>query len=329
MNVLFLIQDYSMPSSRVRVLNLLPDLQKRGINFDVFCYPRGLADKITIFRGLKKYDLIFLQKKLPTPLEALILKKLAPILFFDFDDAIYLRHDSSEDIESRSRQLKFKAIVSRADIIIAGNRILAQEAKKYNKNVVIIPSAVETRGIPQKNYDFDNEKIIIGWVGGAVNLSHLRIVEPVLRKLSEKYNIELRIICSESIEMDGVDVKFVPWSLDTQEAEIAKFDIGIMPLPKTRHSEGKCGYKALQYMAAAVPPVVSDVGINSDIVEHDREGFVAKDLDEFYKYLKILIEDKDLRRQMGQKARQKVERCYSIPVVSNMLYDVLISSIKL
>lgn len=329
MNVLFLIQDYSMPSSRVRVLNLLPDLQKRGINFDVFCYPRGLADKITIFRGLKKYDLIFLQKKLPTPLEALILKKLAPILFFDFDDAIYLRHDSSEDIESRSRQLKFKAIVSRADIIIAGNRILAQEAKKYNKNVVIIPSAVETRGIPQKNYDFDNEKIIIGWVGGAVNLSHLRIVEPVLRKLSEKYNIELRIICSESIEMDGVDVKFVPWSLDTQEAEIAKFDIGIMPLPKTRHSEGKCGYKALQYMAAAVPPVISDVGINSDIVEHDREGFVAKDLDEFYKYLKILIEDKDLRRQMGQKARQKVERCYSIPVVSKMLYDVLISSVKL
>lgn len=329
MNVLFLIQDYSMPSSRVRVLNLLPDLQKRGINFDVFCYPRGLADKITIFRGLKKYDLIFLQKKLPTPLEALILKKLAPILFFDFDDAIYLRHDSSEDIESRSRQLKFKAIVSRADIVIAGNRILAQEAKNYNKNVVIIPSAVETRGIPQKNYDFDNEKIIIGWVGGAVNLSHLRIVEPVLRKLSEEYNIELRIICSESIEMDGVDVKFVPWSLDTQEAEIAKFDIGIMPLPKTRHSEGKCGYKALQYMAAAVPPVVSDVGINSDIVEHDREGFVAKDLDEFYKYLKILIEDKDLRRQMGQKARQKVERCYSIPVVSKMLYDVLISSVKL
>ncbi len=129
--------------------------------------------------------------------------------------------------------------------------------------------------------------------------------------------------------MDGVDVKFIPWRLDTQEAEIARFDIGIMPLPKTKWAEGKCGYKALQYMAQAVPPVVSDVGINSEIVEHGKEGFVARDLEDFYKYLKLLIENKELRRQMGLSARQKVERYYSVKVVSEMLADVLMSSIKL
>lgn len=329
MNVLFLIQDFQMPSSRVRVLNLLPGLRERGINCDVMPYPQGAGNKIGMFKILNKYDAVFLQKKLPSPFESMLLKRLSRILFFDFDDAIYVRHDSSKDMESRSRMFKFRTIVSRADTVIAGNRILAQEAKRFNKNVIIIPSAVETRGVPQKDYEAKNEETVIGWIGGAINLSHLKIVEPVIRRLSRKHKVELRIISSKSIEMDGVDLKFVPWSLDTQEAEIAKFDIGIMPLPKTRHAEGKCGYKALQYMAAAVPPVVSDVGINSDIVEHGTEGFIARDLDEFYGYLEILIENKELRREMGLRARQKVERYYSVQVVSKRLADVFMSSIKL
>ncbi|MCX7793363.1 MAG: glycosyltransferase family 4 protein [Thermodesulfovibrionales bacterium] len=318
-----------MPSSRVRVLNLLPELRKRGINCDVLPYPKGFTGKIRMFRILSRYEAIFLQKKLPTPLESIILKKLSPLLIFDFDDAIYLKHDSSENLVSRSRMSKFKAIARKSDLIIAGNRILAEEAKRFNKNVVVIPSAVEIRDIPQKDYKSENERVIIGWVGGAINLIHLKLVEPVLKKLSEEYSIELRIICSESLYMEGVKIKFIPWRLDTQEAEIAKFDIGIMPLPKTRHSEGKCGYKALQYMAAAVPPVVSDVGINSEIVEHGSEGFVAKDLDDFYKYLRLLIENKELRKKMGLSARQKVEKHYSIAVVSEILSDVLLSSIKL
>ena len=95
-----------------------------------------------------------------------------------------------------------------------------------------------------------------------------------------------------------------------------------MPLPLNRHSEGKCGYKALQYMAAAVPPVVSDVGVNSDIVVHGKEGFVAKTDEEFYEALRRLIEDRSLRREMGTRARQKAESLYSIEVVGKQLADV-------
>lgn len=325
MRLLFLIQDYEMPSSRVRVLNLLPELKKKGIECRVVPYPGRLIERLGLFRNLKGFDAVFLQKKLPTPFEALLLKSLSRKLIFDFDDAIYLKHDSSENIESRSRYMKFRAIIKRADLVIAGNRILAREANKFNKNVAVIPSAVETRNIPVKMWDIENEYITIGWIGGAVNLGHLKLVEPVLRRLSEEHEIELRIVCSEPVKMEGVKVRFIPWRLETQEAEIARFDIGIMPLPRTRHSEGKCGYKALQYMAAGIPPVVSDVGINPEIVEHGREGFVAKDMEQFYEYLKILIKDKDLRRQMGSRARQKVERFYSISVVGDRLSEILLS----
>ena len=135
--------------------------------------------------------------------------------------------------------------------------------------------------------------------------------------------MRLRILSNETIDIPSVDVKFIPWGLDIQEREIALFDIGVMPLPLNRHSEGKCGYKALQYMAAAVPPVVSDVGVNSDIVAHGKEGFVAKTDEEFYEALMRLIEDRSLRQEMGIKARQKVESLYSIEVVGKQLADVL------
>jgi len=325
MKILFIILSNNAPSSRVRVLNLLPYLREKGIEFEVRPYPKGFVEKFKTFRSLRRFDIVFLQKKMPSPFESLLLKKASRYLVFDFDDAIYLKHDANKEIESKSRELKFKAIAKQADLIIAGNRILASEAGRFNRNVIIIPSAVPTLGIPLKDWSDEAGEVVIGWIGGAVNLGHLRLVEPVLKRLAKEYPIELRIICSEGIEMEGVKVRFIPWSIETQEAEIARFDIGIMPLPKTRHSEGKCGYKALQYMACGVPPVVSDVGINSEIVEHGKEGFVAGELEEFYRYLKILIENKEMRMEMGLRARQKVEKYYSLSVVADRLSDVLLS----
>ncbi|HPP30377.1 MAG TPA: glycosyltransferase [bacterium] len=323
-NVLFIIRDYENASSRVRVLNLLPELKQRNIEFEVIQY-KNLIDKIRIFMNLKRFDIIFLQRKLPSILESFFLKIFSKKLIFDFDDAIYIK-PYSRDINNRSkRYIRFRRIVKMVDCVIAGNRFLAEEARKFNKNVVVIPSAVETRNIPLKDWRVKNDYVVIGWIGSIGNLPCLKIIEPVLEKLSKEYPVELAIICSETLNMTGVKVRFIPWTLETQEEEIAKFDIGVMPLPKTKWTKGKCGYKALQYMAAGVPPVVSYVGINSEIVEHGKEGFVAKDLDEFYKYLKILIENRELRKEMGLKARQKVEKYYSITVVSEMLVDVLTS----
>jgi len=324
--VLFLIQDHKMPSSRVRVLNLLPELERAGFDLSVLKYPRNFTDKIVAFKTLRKYDIIFLQKKLISPFEIMIVRRLSNKLYFDFDDAIYYRHDSREDIVSRTRYLKFKYITRSMDIVIAGNRFLAEYARQFNRNVVIIPSAVETRNVPEKHHAAAGGKVIIGWVGGNVNLIHLGFLASVFQKLSKEYKIELRVISDNVINIPNVEVKHIPWSLETQEREIALFDIGVMPLPDNKHTEGKCGYKALQYMAAAVPPVVSDVGVNRDIVQHGKSGFVAASTDDFYYAIKTLIEDSELRRRMGTAARKIAEERFSIQVIGKRLAELLMSA---
>jgi len=45
----------------------------------------------------------------------------------------------------------------------------------------------------------------------------------------------------------GVSCEYRKWKLETQEQEIAQFDIGIMPLHDTPWARGKCSYKLLQY----------------------------------------------------------------------------------
>ena len=326
--VLFIIQDERLPSSRVRVLNLLPELKRDEISVDVVQYPKSPIEKIRLIKRCHQFDITYLQKKLLSPLDAALLRKYARKLIFDFDDAIYYKHDKQEALESKSRHLKFKYLIQKVDLVVAGNSILADYANRFNRNVVIIPSAVETRNIPLKDHQAQRDKTIIGWVGGEVNLPYLQLLSSaVLPRLSRNYRIQVRILSSKAIDIPSVDVEFIPWRIETQDSEIALFDIGLMPLPDTKYTKGKCGYKALQYMAAAVPPVCSDVGINRDIVEDGKEGFVVSSIDMFYGAIKTLIEDRALRQDMGTKARKKVEDHFSVQVVGKRLADLLIGSL--
>ena len=312
-----------MPSSRVRVLNLIPELESQGFNCVVKKYPSRFSDKLKIYSLAKTFDIVFLQKRILTALDTYFLRKSSKFLVYDFDDAVYCKQDATHIDSKNSRHRKFKSIAKQADLIIAGNSILADYASNFNRNISIVPSAVFVKQVPQKDYAICDDTVTIGWVGGKVNLPYLSLLAPVLARLSEKYPLKLSIICDESLEMKNVEVDFIPWDINTQDKEIARFDIGLMPLADSIHARGKCGYKALQYMAAGVVPVVSNVGVNKDIVEHGKLGLVADSIEDFEKVLETLIVDPEKRRNMGQAARTVVEQQYSVEAVAKLLASEL------
>ena len=97
-----------------------------------------------------------------------------------------------------------------------------------------------------------------------------------------------------------------------------RLDIGIMPLPDDQWSKGKCGFKALQYMALGIPAVASRVGVNKKIIDNGQNGFLCSTDEEWLAALTLLIEDQALRKKMGALGRKKVIDNYSVSSNSSL-----------
>ncbi len=323
--VLFLFKKSQLASSRVRVLNLLPELSKHGINAIAEPWPRSLTGRLRLLSRLAAYDSVVLQKKLLHPVDLLLLRKFARHLVFDFDDAIFIPSDRANNQVCSRRYSRFVRVIKNADLVIAGNPKLAEEARRYAKSVVTLPSAVEIIGIPTCENTHATEPHVIGWVGNGHNLHHLSVIGEVLQKLAQEFSLELRVVSNRTLHLKGVNVINIPWTLSGQTFEIAQFDIGIMPLPQNSWTEGKCSYKALQYMAAAVPVVATNWGYNRIAIQHNETGLLADDNDQFYDKLKLLITSPLLAKTIGRAGRAQVERELSIEVVSEKLAKLLLS----
>jgi glycosyltransferase involved in cell wall biosynthesis len=102
------------------------------------------------------------------------------------------------------------------------------------------------------------------------------------------------------------------WSSDDEVRDLQSFDIGLMPLMDDPWSWGKCGLKIVQYQGVGIPVVCTPAGINRDLVTDGENGLWAMDEREWIDKLSILIEDEDLRRDMGLKGRERVRRGFSL-----------------
>ncbi len=74
------------------------------------------------------------------------------------------------------------------------------------------------------------------------------------------------------------------------------------------------GMVAIEAMAAGVPVVASAHGGLLDIVEHGQSGFLFRpsDPEDLADYLKLLIEDRDLRYRLGLSGRERQSRLFSL-----------------
>jgi glycosyltransferase involved in cell wall biosynthesis len=113
-----------------------------------------------------------------------------------------------------------------------------------------------------------------------------------------------------------------PWEEAQEVKDLQSFDIGIMPLTDDLWARGKCALKIVQYLAVGVPVVCSPVGMNRDIVRDGVNGFWTTTKREWVDRLGLLIEDPELRKQMGLAGRKIVEERYSLQVVGERLIEL-------
>lgn len=284
--------------------------------------------RIAHVSAVGRYDAVLIHRAAclagPALLERAI-KLFGKPVIFDFDDAIYLLQTT--DANRRLGWLKFPgktATLCRVSShVVAGNRYLADYARRYNPRVTVIPSSVDTDWYREDETNDVKGPVVVGWMGSSTSQTHLEMFAPVLRKMAERHQLEFRIVSDRQPVLPGVEHVWRPWSAQTEAEELSHFDVGIMPIPDDEWARGKCAMKALLYMSMGVPTICSAVGANCEVIRHGQNGFLATTPDEWLSNLQKLVDDPALRARLGQAARRTVEESYSMTRCANLFANVV------
>ncbi len=240
-------------------------------------------------------------------------------LIYDLDDAEWIHSPH-----------KTRMLARAADVVVAGSHYIADYIKQINKNVVFIPTVFD---IPSPSYIVEHgrrDRFTIGWVGtgkGHFLDGHFHIIRPALDMLArDDIPFRFLIIGSQHYQplkdyftnalfetifigdLDWQNTDSVPRTLHEYQC-----DVGLMPTADTAFNRAKCGGKAIEYMRCGIPVVASPVGENEVVV--GEGGFFARTDKEWLETIKTLLADEALRKEMGKKAKERMQQHYSYQAV--------------
>lgn len=329
------------PSQRFRVEAFFGSLDKVGTRYHVepfldertwkvlYQQSSGLTKVYGVLKGylrrfyvviflVHQYQFVFIHREAapvgPPIFEWIIAKLWRKKIIYDFDDAIWIADTTAVNrvVNWVKAFWKVRFICKWAYKISAGNNFLCTYAKKYNPNVVLLPTCVDVVGRYNKLKEQHSEKVVIGWTGSHSTMKYLDFLIPVLNRIVEQHNIEIIIISNHPPGFALPKLKFITWKESTEIEDLLQLNMGLMPLEQDEWSEGKCGFKIIQYMALGIPAIASAVGVNTSIIDHGGSGFICTTEDEWHKAITRLILEPDLRQDMGRLGREKIEKAYSV-----------------
>jgi Glycosyl transferases group 1 len=311
-----------VPSARARVRQYIDPLGKLGIA--VREYPLPWGNILPPQRGLRPLwmaataaaraaalacswnaDVTWLSRQfLPAfaPLQALAKRPL----ILDVDDAVWLNTGGH----------RAQALARACDLVVCGNSFLADQFSRWNANVTVIPTAVNTSWYRPRRSRQGGAALVLGWTGTSGNFPFLYSIEGALMRVFQHCSrAKLLIVADKQPRFKRLPesrIEFELWTPRTELAAFAHMSIGLMPLADTAWCNGKCSYKMLCYMAAGLPVVVTAAGMNREVLAMGEVGLSAGCEQQWVDALTALLCDADLRQRMGAAGRVVVEERFSL-----------------
>jgi len=327
MRIVALVASPDHVCARYRVTAFRSYLEKAGHQFIVQTLPRYWLTRWSLGRDILDADVVIVQRRLLSPWQLRSLRRQARRLVFDFDDAVFLRDSyDRRGLHCSHRLQDFAAMVRASDAVVAGNNWLRDQALHWAapERVHVIPTCVNPNIYPLAAHQEPGAAVRLAWIGSSSTLQGLERIQPVLERLGRTYpGLRLQLICDKTLALRSLPVDFRPWSQATETRDLADASIGISWLPKDLWSQGKCGLKVLQYMAAALPVVANPVGVQGDFVQPGVTGFWADTADDWVDAIGRLVRDAALRRRLGEAGRRLVDRRYHVRRGAELWLDIL------
>lgn len=189
---------------------------------------------------------------------------------------------------------------------------LAEVMRAYNDDVRVCPNTIPDWLLDYSRPTLDNGKVTIGWCGSATHeMDFAEVQRPLRQLLKRDPGVEFHCIganYAQWMKLPKDQCRFTPWIPDVEACFRAyDYDIGIAPLRPHAFNKSKSHIKVLECAALGIPVVASNVYPYANFVKHGETGFIARYDHEWPMYLRTLVNDAEMRAEMGANARKQAE----------------------
>lgn len=331
-----------------------PAIYRRGgVVKKAFATARAMLRRLILVFSIPKYSRVFVHREAtpigPPWVEWAAAKIYRKPLIYDFDDAVWLPNSSEANakwVGKLKNHGKTKAILKLSHTVLAGNAFLADYARTCASpltKIRIVPTTVDTERIhrPARDRNTLSQTPIIGWTGTHSTLKQLEALFPVLEAVQRIHPFRFLLISDRPPKSAPGFVEFRTWRKETEIADLEEIDIGVMPLYNSDWERGKCGFKAIQYMALEIPAVVSHVGVNPEIAGNGQFAVLCPEVNgvastvspqspadfqnrvvSWETALTALLTHPNWRREFGKRGRTQVVKNYSVQAMEEVYREV-------
>jgi glycosyltransferase involved in cell wall biosynthesis len=338
-----------LAATRLRVHQFLPSLRENGIDVKTwsflrqkdlpawygrsqlaraFVLIRALLRLPAVWRTVRSADLILVQREaLPfgPPIVELLFARRRKMVW-DVDDSVWVPYVSPTAGRIprwlRAPSDKYGRLCEAADEVWAGSEVLASWCRERQANVVLLPTVVDVPEYPPSRV----KTRTLGWIGSHSTSPFIEQLLPTLREIDPA--VRVIVVGGEPLVPDGLDCEIYDWSPDRERWALEQSWVGLYPVDCSHPmAEGKCGLKAILFMSAGLPAVVTPTTPNSAVVRDGIDGYHARHGEEWVRAIDALLRDEPAWHQMSRSAHERAQIHYSLarwaPVVTERLRSLL------
>jgi glycosyltransferase involved in cell wall biosynthesis len=230
-----------------------------------------------------------------------------PVLIAEIDDDLWNIHKTNTD----ARGLTAPEVLARletnlriADAVTVTTEPLAEVVRQFNPNVFVLPNCIDLNLLTFQRTQ--PERLTVGWAGGSSHFNDFSPMRANLRQFMRRNpGLDLHFVGQDYRPLFNLpNTRWTTWNNNLVDyIHSLDFNIGLAPLAYDVFNRSKSDVKVLEYASLGIPAIASDFGPYAASITHGVTGFLVKQPHEWGKYLRLLVEDRQLRDEMSINAR--------------------------
>ncbi len=263
-----------------------------------------------------------------------ILKRIGIPVIIDTDDHYQLSdsHILKKEWKLNHRAESLIMNFTNADAVMVTTPYLKYVVSQFNSNVQVFPNTIDfeqPQFIPNPDIAaMKSELVHIGWSGSVTHLEDLQLIEGEILSLNKSQYKDYKFMLAGFYEGDSIWHKYEniftskyiigddnygrinAADVNSYAQAYNLFDIGLIPLRDTEFNRAKSELKMLEMGTFGLPVIVSDVEAYRSLSRHGENCLVAGKKD-WYKLIRRLIENPELRKDLGSQLKEDVMQLYN------------------